>query len=184
MITEYYESPHLMPRACRVARMSWDTESKSDSEGTVLGPLDRALMIKLAKAGSDHSAAFRQAVVHCRIRATRGWWQHFAKYRMGVEMYSTSLMHRGLSREYTQRDFRFPVPNVIIDELNKHAKDKDLERLTNLMPEGLLQERSVMMSYPAMRSIYAARSKHRKPEWREFLEELLDIVMYPEFIVS
>lgn len=182
-IENFYECPVLMPRACKVARMSWDSEHKSDSTLNEVGDADRKLMLKLAKAGSDHSAAFRQVVVHFEMTATRGFLQHMAKYRMGVECYSTSLMHVGLRQEYKQEMFRHPIPPLLLNELNLKAQEKDLEALTNIMPEGYEQRRAYMMSYPAMRSIYQSRKAHRKPEWREFLEQLLDLVAYPEFIM-
>ena len=137
-ISKFYEDNNLMIRAAKVARMSWDSEHKSDSTPEGLGEADLKLAVKLMKAGSDHSAAFRQVVVWFEMSASRGFYQHFAKYRHGVEMYSTSL----------------------------------------------IQRRAIMLSYPAMRSIYASRSKHRKPEWREFLEQLLELMDYPELITT
>tara|TARA_R110000822_G_scaffold37180_5_gene104237 strand:+ start:691 stop:1248 length:558 start_codon:yes stop_codon:yes gene_type:complete len=183
-ITNYHEDKYLIPRACKTARLSWDAEHKSDSTDVELGEADKNLMIKLAKAGSDHSAAFRQCVVHFRVKGSRGWWQHVAKYRIGVEMYSSSLMHTGTRQEYSQKMFRHEIPTELIDALNRYAVEKNLEALTNIMPEGYLQERSMMMSYPAMRSIYQSRAKHRKPEWREFLEQLVDLVDCPEYLLS
>jgi hypothetical protein len=187
MITEYYEDNVLMPRACRAARMSWDSEHKSDSEKFLVGPNDLKLARKLMKAGSDHSAAFRQAVVHMKITASRGWWQHFAKYRIGVEMYSQSVMHTGVRKQYTRDMFRNEgryISDETLKSLNNAAEENDLEWLTEILPESFLQTRSIMMSYPAMRSIYASRSKHRKPEWREFLGELVGCVKYPELVTG
>jgi len=173
-----------MPRACKVARLSWDSEHKSDSTLTEVGEADKKLMLKLARAGSDHSAAFRQVVVHFEMIATRGFLQHMAKYRMGVECYSTSLMHVGLRQEYTQDMFRHPIPEGLLFKLNEYAKEKDLEALTNIMPEGYEQRRAYMLSYPAIRSIYQSRKAHRKPEWREFLEQIWELVKYPEIITE
>jgi len=181
-ISNYHEDSCLMPRACKAARLSWDSEHKSDSELELVGEADLKLMLKLARAGSDHSAAYRQAVVHFRVKGSRGWWQHMAKYRQGVEMYSASLMHTGTRKDYHVGMFRGDIDPAIVRALNKCAEAKDLESLTNMMPEGYEQERSMMMSYPAMRSIYQSRAKHRKPEWREFLSQLLEVVKYPEFL--
>tara|TARA_R110000764_G_scaffold877_1_gene3357 strand:+ start:2819 stop:3376 length:558 start_codon:yes stop_codon:yes gene_type:complete len=183
-ISKFYEDNNLMIRAAKVARMSWDSEHKSDSTPEGLGEADLKLAVKLMKAGSDHSAAFRQVVVWFEMSASRGFYQHFAKYRHGVEMYSTSLMHTGTRQEYTQEMFRHEIPPLLLNELNLRAEAKDLEGLTNIMPEGYLQRRAIMLSYPAMRSIYASRSKHRKPEWREFLEQLLELMDYPELITT
>lgn len=183
-VSRWYESEEMMVRAAKVARLSWDSVNRSDSTDTKLGPKDRKLLLQLTRAGSDHSAALRQVVIHCHIKGSRGWWQHFAKYRVGVEMYSSSLMHTGTRQEYTQNMFRDDILPELLHTLNFYAKFNNLEALTNVMPEGYLQQRAVMMSYPAMHSIYKSRAKHRKKEWREFLEQVLHFAMFPELITG
>jgi len=182
MITNFSASESVLIRAIQKARLSWDREEQSDSVIS-LGPKDKGLAMRLLKAGGSHSAALRQAVVWFDLTATRGLWQHIAKYRAGVEMYSQSIQHTGLSHEYKASDFRGYIPEEVLTTLNKFAEAKDLENLTNLMPEGYLQRRSMMMSYPAMRAIYKDRIHHRKAEWKELLAELVAVVPYPELIV-
>jgi hypothetical protein len=99
-------------------------------------------------------------------------------------MYSSSLMHTGTRQEYTQNMFRDDILPELLHTLNFYAKFNNLEALTNVMPEGYLQQRAVMMSYPAMHSIYKSRAKHRKKEWREFLEQVLHFAMFPELITG
>lgn len=183
-IDRWHESEYMMVRAAKVARLSWDSENKSDSTDNKVGPKDRKLLLQLTRAGSDHSSALRQVVIHCHVKGSRGWWQHFAKYRAGVEMYSSSLMHTGTRQEYTPEMFRGDIPLETLHTLNFYAKFKNLEALTNVMPEGYLQQRAVMMSYPAMHSIYKSRSKHRKKEWREFLDQVLALAEFPELITG
>lgn len=77
-----------------------------------LGKEDKKLMIKLAKAGSEHRKFMRMMPVFVSIEAPLYWWKEFETYRVGVapsppdiDFNSCSTMHKITSREFTFDDF-------------------------------------------------------------------------------
>ena len=91
----------------------------------VIGPNDHELMMKLAKAGTDHRKFMRMIDVYLDITAPLYWWKEFKTYRKDrkfldnedfydyddyeieefIEMNSCSTMHKIHSKEFTLEDF-------------------------------------------------------------------------------
>ncbi len=77
-----------------------------------LGKEDKKLMIKLAKAGSEHRKFMRMMPVFVSIEAPLYWWKEFETYRVGVapspadvDFNSCSTMHKITSKEFDRGDF-------------------------------------------------------------------------------
>ena len=70
-----------------------------------IGPNDHDLMMKLAKAGSEHSKYRRMIVVWVDITAPLYWWKEFDTYKVGTVANSCSTMHKIHSKEFTLDDF-------------------------------------------------------------------------------
>ena len=70
-----------------------------------LGPNDRGLAKRLAKAGSVHAKYRRMIVVQCDILAPLYWWKEFDTYKVGTVANSCSTMHKIHSKEFTMDDF-------------------------------------------------------------------------------
>lgn len=94
---------------------SWD---KSDSElnkeveldlapSFYLGDNDKALMRKLAKAGTDHRKFMRMMPVYVRITAPLYWWKEFDTYKVGTVANSCSTMHKIQAEEFDRGDFSY-----------------------------------------------------------------------------
>lgn len=92
---------------------SWD---KSDSyaghewmgngnEYFHFGNNDRALMLSLANAGTDHRKFMRMMPVYVRITAPLYWWKEFDTYKVGTVVNSCSTMHKIAAKEFTLEDF-------------------------------------------------------------------------------
>ena len=92
---------------------SWD---KSDSEfhkeveldltpSFYLGDNDKALMRKLAKAGTDHRKFMRMMPVYVRITAPLYWWKEFDTYKVGTVANSCSTMHKITEKKFELKDF-------------------------------------------------------------------------------
>ena len=112
-------SPEQWKAIIMGARNPLNSWSKSDSQfdeaadfdpddyecGFKLGDNDYSLMIKLAKAGTDHRKFMRMITVYVTITAPLYWWKEFDTYRVGVEKNSCSTMHKIHAKEFTLEDF-------------------------------------------------------------------------------
>ena len=76
-----------------------------DNTNVIIGENDKALSLKLQKAGPEHCKHLRMIMVWATIEAPRYWWQEFDTYRSGVEKVSCSTMHKLTSRPVTKEDF-------------------------------------------------------------------------------
>ncbi len=92
---------------------SWD---KSDSNVEYsrcelidyeIGPNDKNLMKRLAKAGTDHRKFMRMMPVMVRITAPLYWWKEFDTYKVGTVANSCSTMHKITEKEFELDDFSY-----------------------------------------------------------------------------
>ena len=70
-----------------------------------IGSNDQDLMIRLAKAGSEHAKYRRMIVVTVDITAPLYWWKEFDTYKVGTVVNSCSTMHKIHAKEFTLEDF-------------------------------------------------------------------------------
>lgn len=70
-----------------------------------LGENDHSLMLRLAKAGTDHRKFMRMLPVYVRITAPLYWWKEFDTYKVGTVANSCSTMHKIQAKEFTLDDF-------------------------------------------------------------------------------
>lgn len=106
-------------RGMRNPMNSWE---KSDSEWTIMNPLDHELgydpnyeyvvgendhdlMMKLRNAGTDHRKFMRMITVYVDITAPLYWLKEMDQYKVGVTSNSCSTMHRIHAKEFTWEDF-------------------------------------------------------------------------------
>lgn len=74
-------------------------------ENIIIGPNDRELAVKLAKAGTDHRKFMRMITVYLDITAPLYWWKEFDTYKVGTVANSCSTMHKIAAKEFTLEDF-------------------------------------------------------------------------------
>lgn len=160
-----------------------------DPEEVQIGPNDKKLSMKLQKAGPEHCKHLRMIMCWADIKAPRYWWQEFDTYRHGVEKVSCSTMHKLTSREIVEDDFEFErgngyswhnirnsviILNEAINMYNETEDSAEKERIwRNLiqnLPQSYIQERTVMMSYAALRNIVKQREGHKLKEWKTFID--------------
>lgn len=174
--------------AVKAMRHPFESYANSDTGCDGIGPKDRTLAEKLAKAGPPHAKHLRMIQVWADIEAPRYWWAEFDTNRIGVEKISCSTIHKLTSRPLTTRDFEWDTAsaehtamvahlNDLIDEYQEAAKhgtalDEELafRELKQSLPESYRQKRTVMMSYAALRNIYEQRKNHRLREWHKFCD--------------
>lgn len=182
-------------RGMRNAYASWDKSDSRYADGRyIIGENDKARMLSLAKAGTDHAKYMRIIHVQCDITAPLYFLKQHDTYRIGVEKLSTSTMHNITDKEFELSDFSheklvddaIDVLQIQIGALNdcrdgyldydKHpdiyAKGVDKktfwEQIIQLLPESYNQRRTYDMSYQALRSMYHARKGHKLDEWKDF----------------
>ena len=145
------------------------------SPDSVWADLEKVIT-KLISLGDDHAKIMRQVVAHMEITAPRYWWQQWATYRAGTEMYSGSTMRQLVNRAVVAEDFSDTTPKQAVRALEQQIdRSGDLVRAKASLPEGYLQTRLVMVSYQTLRRMWLQRRKHRLPEWHKFLETLHEL---------
>lgn len=179
-------------RGMRNPLNSWD-QSDSFTENDVffhdeVGEKDKALMMKLVSAGTDHRKFLR--FIHCSfdLVAPLYWWKEFDTYKVGTAVNSCSTMHTIHKRDFTLDDFSHEhlfgtTENILIqliEILNRYRgmyeNDKLLDReekkqvwwqMIQLLPTSYNQRRTVDLNYEVLRNIYHARKGHKLDEWRD-----------------
>lgn len=170
---------------------SWDRSDSSwfyeeDRERIHIGPLDYFLMMKLAKAGSEHAKYRRMISVWVDITAPLYFWKEFDTYKIGTVSNSCSTMHKIHSKEFTIDDFSHEhLDNVnwkhelelIVSWLND-ARQAYLDteskdhwwHMIQLLPSSYNQHRTIMLNYEVFSNIYHQRKNHKLDEWRDFCQ--------------
>ena len=137
----------------------------------------------LAHKQGGHNKFLESINISLDITAPRYWWSEFDTYRVGVTKQSESTIHTLGKRDLTADDFEHNLPfdiltifNNIIDRYrcteNKKEKENLFLTLKNLLPEGYLQRRIVVLNAKTLQNIIAQRINHRLPEWKQFCDTL------------
>lgn len=163
-----------------------------------IGPNDHKLLMRLAKAGSDHRKWMRMVTVYVDITAPLYWWKEFDTYKVGTVANSCSTMHKIHAKEFELADFSHDhllnegveVLRYTIKALNRfrtyYLKDKDKiwwQQMIQLLPSSYNQKRTVMLNYEVLRNMYHARKNHKLEEWHEFCD-WVEKLPYSEFITE
>ncbi len=150
--------------------------------GFVIGDADRALMMQLVKAGSDHSKFMRMITVTCDITAPLYFNKELDTYKVGTVRNSCSTMHTIHKKEFEESDFSFEnVPSdvcgidCILGRLN-YARSVYLKThnklywyaMIQMLPESYNQRYTWQANYAVLRNIYHARKSHKLSEWHDF----------------
>ena len=171
---------------------SWPkSDSWRDGPDFHIGEADKALSLKLQKAGPEHCKHLRMIMVWADITAPRYWWNQMDCYRYGIEKVSTSTMHKLMSDVLNVEDFEPVISGngsywdsklistiqAVDDKIEEYKTCKDPERkndiwqeAVHLLPQSFLQKRTVMMSYAALRNIVRQREGHKLGEWKKFID--------------
>lgn len=183
-----------------------------DDCNMVMGANDFDLMLRLAKAGTDHAKFRRMITVYVDLTAPLYWWKEFDTYKVGTVANSCSTMHKIAEKEFTLDDFSHehlfssygdPSMNLnygggyptgilrdIINALNTfrgwylETKDKKYWwQIIQLLPSSYNQKRTVMLNYEVLANIYKSRKDHKLDEWREFCK-WIETLPYSEIITG
>lgn len=176
-------------------------------ENIIIGPDDRELAVKLAKAGTDHRKFMRMITVYLDITAPLYWWKEFDTYKVGTVANSCSTMHKIAAKEFTLEDFSCEhlisdeaIPGRVysakgmmeatVDNLNMFRKlyletqdKKYWWQLIQLLPSSYNQRRTVMLNYEVLANIYKSRRNHKLDEWHT-LCDWIEVLPYSELITG
>lgn len=168
-----------------------------------VGPNDRALMMKLCKAGTDHRKFMRMITVCMDITAPVFWWAEFDTYKIGTVRNSCSFMHKGVNKPFTIDDFSIMknseveedfqealIWDRIIEHLNKLRAlyletndEKIFQSIRGLLPSGYMQKATIMLNYEVLSNMYHSRKNHKLDEWRDFCS-WVETLPYSELITG
>ena len=152
----------------------------------ILGPNDKDLMRRLAKAGTDHAKYRRMIMVTFDLTAPLFYWKEFDTYKVGTVANSTSTMHKIQAKEFTLDDFshehlsdfaRDYILGETIHELNvnrtEYLNTGDKQYwwgMIELLPSSYNQKRTIELNYEVLANIYPARKNHRLDDWHTFCD--------------
>lgn len=142
---------------------SWE---KSDSILTIddfgLGLNDKGLMLKLAKAGTEHRKYMRMMNIYLRITAPLYWWKEFDTYKIGTVANSCSTMHKIAAKEFTLDDFScehlLDCESVSKDEFYKFDCGREYTPMDSL--------KDIIKMLNKWRWIYLNRGKTKSAWWQ------------------
>lgn len=181
--------------AFRGMRNPMDSWAKSDSyydneinhNQYIIGNNDMNLAQTLIKSGSEHCKFLRMIHVSADFDMPRYFWSEFDTYHYNTKN-SCSTMHKLLNNNnpitldmfetcdedaYLWNEIIVRLEELRLDykELQKTTKNKEemdrlLLRAKRLLPEGMLQLRTIDTNYAELRNMYFQRRNHRlKEEW-------------------
>ncbi len=177
-------------------------------KGYYIGKNDYDLMIRLARAGSEHAKYRRMIIVYADITAPLYWWKQFETYKIGTVSNSCSTMHKIHSKPFTRDDFSHEYLtyyanddescldfgdlferllgglNVARDLYIKTDDKKWWWQMIQLLPESYNQRRTVMLNYEVLANIYRQRKDHKLDEWREFCKFIETLPMKDTIVFS
>ena len=183
-------------RGMRNPLNSWHLSDSTFDGEVKIGENDHLLMMRLAKAGSDHAKYRRSIFVAVDITAPLYWWKEFDTYKVGTVANSCSTMHKIQAKEFTRADFScdrmtedaLAILDATIDFLERErvrfnkTKAKDAwHNMIQLLPTSYNQKRTVHLNYEVLAKIYPARKNHKLDEWHTFCDWIKSLP-YSEFI--
>ena len=168
-----------------------------------LGEKDKALAIKLIKAGTDHCKFLRQIGFIADITAPMTWWWDFDTYKVATTKNSTSRMHKLGSRPLTMEDFGWDSTVDVVDleamSLRRRVVQDINERIENWrnakearsmaptelrarwraivddLPQSYLFKATWSGSYQTLRSVWFSRKGHKQVEFDMFRDVIAEL---------
>ena len=172
----------------------------NNSDKSLIGTADLALMKKLVSAGTDHSKFMRMINVTVDITAPMFWWSEYDTYKVATVRNSCSKMHTIHIKPFDIDDFTHEgcdkIPAAIdtlmyvvgeCEHLRKLYNDTEQKKywraIIELLPESFNMRATVQLNYAVLRNMYHARKNHPLDEWRDFCR-WIETLPYSELITG
>lgn len=152
------------------------------------GQVERAMKRaeSLASLDAGHNKFIRQICLWIDIEAPRSFWSEFDTYKVGTVANSESTMHKLAKRPPLYEDFEEGTTKATMDCFISQWEElkSDITTLKENLPEGYLQRRMVTMNYGNIRNILEQRDGHRYKRWGSFIEQIMEQLEHPEFVID
>lgn len=175
-------------------KFSWD-------DPFIIGPKDMTLIKTLISAGTSHRKFMRMVDIWFDIEAPLLWWKQFDTYKVGTVRLSDSTMHTIMKRdEFLLSDFEHADNDLAMKELegtifslnkflnwykdeeDQETKAKIVDAVRRLLPDSFIQGSTEKISYETLWKMEHERRNHRLEEWRMFLDQIEEGILYPQFV--
>ena len=176
-------------RGMRNPMNSWRFgDSTFETNNVSIGPADLALMMRLAKAGTDHRKYLRMIHIQMDVTAPLYWWKDYDTYKVATTANSCSTMHKLHAKYLTLDDFSkedldeigVNILQTTIDYINYHryrfVLDGDKEswrKMIQALPTSYNQRRTLDINYETALSMIHSRNNHKLQEFRDLCNILL-----------
>lgn len=137
---------------------------------------------KLSGLGNGHDKFLRMLRVDLLITAPLYWWKQFDTYKVGTVTQSESTMHTLMKSPITQDMFEGEISPTFIKVLEDFRLAGDFDSLNRYLPHSFLQTRVVSTNYAVLQNILKQRLGHKLVEWRDFCNQVLGQILFPEFL--
>ena len=194
-------------RGARNPLESWDQidsyydyqNEKDEKEVYIIGDVDMDLLLRLIKAGTDHSKFMRQIFVSMDITAPLYFFKEFDTYKVATVANSTSTMHTLHKHNITTQLFSVEdLDSKSLDVFKEYCKYLETLRISfletkdkvywrqliQMLPDSFNQTRTWTGNYQTLRNMYHNRKNHKLTEWKEFCSEYIEKLPYSELIVT
>ena len=171
----------------------------------IIGNNDMNLAQTLIKSGSEHCKFLRMIHVSADFDMPRYFWSEFDTYHYNTKN-SCSTMHKLLNNNnpitldmfetcdedaylwneiiVRLEEFRLDYKELQKTTKNKEEMDRLLLRAKRLLPEGMLQLRTIDTNYAELRNMYFQRRNHRlKEEWINTFCKLVENLPYADELI-
>lgn len=195
-------------RGMRNPLNSWcnsDSYYNKENNQYVIGNNDMKLAQSLIKSGSEHCKFLRMIHVSADFDMPRYFWSEFDTYHYNTKN-SCSTMHKLLNNNnpitldmfetcdedaylwneiiVRLEEFRLNYKELQNTTKNKEEMDRFLLRAKRLLPEGMLQLRTVDTNYAELRNMYFQRRNHRlKEEWIDTFCKWVENLPYADELI-
>lgn len=181
-------------RGMRNPMNSWSfSDSTFGTNNVSIGPADLALMMRLAKAGTDHRKYLRMIHIQMDVTAPLYWWKDYDTYKVATTANGCSTMHKLHAKNLTLDDFSkedldeigINILQTTIDYINYHRHrfvvDGDKEswrKMIQALPTSYNQRRTLDINYETALSMIHSRNNHKLQEFRDLCNVLLVVCPY------
>lgn len=181
-------------RGMRNPMNSWRLgDSTFGANNVSIGPADLALMMRLAKAGTDHRKYLRMIHIQMDVTAPLYWWKDYDTYKVATTANGCSTMHKLHAKDLTLDDFSkedldeigVNILQTTIDYINYHRHrfvvDGDKEswrKMIQALPTSYNQRRTLDINYETALSMIHSRNNHKLQEFRDLCNVLLVVCPY------
>ena len=141
-----------------------------------------AVADKLKDKYGGHNKFLESIFMWIDVDAPRNWWVQADTYRLSTKQ-SESTEHTILRNPFTQDSFDEEIDQMFIDKLEEWRLAKNLRKVKAHLPESFLQRRIWVINYMVAKNIIRQRDTHKMPQWRFFINSILEQAENKELLV-